>query len=324
MIGKPCIVSLLCCAVALGQSPSTLNPTETLPPTPATPPTLDYEVPPRAHFSKAVFRFWLPPDTQPIRAILLLVPGYNDDGRKNLRDPLWQDFARRNHLALVACFFQGDYADAPSGSGDALQEALADFARQSSQPEVATAPLLLYGASAGGQFNYNYVIWKPARVLAFIVNKGGFYNDQPPDPQAYAVPGLFFLGLKDQPFRIEAITRIWTAGRQHGALWALAPQPESGHEFSLTPGVARIFFQAVLDARLPASTSPPTVQPMLENQGWLGDLTTHEIHPASLESQPTLTAVWLPDESAAQAWKDFVLSGSPAPPATAQPVPATK
>jgi dienelactone hydrolase len=299
----------------------------TVAPSSPAPVTLDYEVSPRANFSKAAFRFWSPgSDTdqaQPIRAVLLLVPGYNDDGRKNLRDLLWQDFARRNHLALVACFFQGDYADAPSGSGDALQEALADLARQSSHPEVATAPLLLYGASAGGQFNYNFVIWKPTRVLAFIVNKGGFYNDQPPDPQAYAVPGLFFLGLKDQPFRIEAITHIWTDGRAKGALWALAPQPESGHEFSRTPVLARIFFQAVLDARLPVSSDPSAIKPMLENQGWLGDLTTHEIRPAASDSLPDRKAAWSPDQHFAEAWKDFVVSGTPVlPAAAAQPVPA--
>jgi len=276
-----------------------------------TPPVLDYEVPARANFTKAAFRFWSPTYDRPIRAIVLLVPGYNDDGRKNLRDPLWQDFARRNRLALVACFLQGEYADAPSGSGDALEEALTVFARQSSHPEIAHAPLLLYGASAGGQFNYNFVIWKPARVMAFIVNKGGFYNDQPPDPQAYAVPGLFFLGLKDQSFRIEAITHIWTEGRQKGALWALASQPDSGHEFSKTPAVARTFFESVLKAHYPDDVPPSgddvsSVKAMQERQGWLGDLSTHAIHTAALELQPDPEAAWLPDEASAVAWQDFV------------------
>jgi uncharacterized protein (TIGR03435 family) len=288
--------------------------------TPA-PIVLDYEVVPRANFTKAAFRFWSPAYDEPTRAVLLLLPGYNDDGRKNLKDPLWQDFARRNRLALVACFFQGDYADAPSGSGDALQEALAGFARQSSHPEVASAPLLLYGASAGGQFNYNFVIWKPARVMAFIVNKGGFYNDQPPDPQAYATPGLFFLGLKDQPFRVEAITKIWTDGRQKGALWALAPQPESGHEFSRTPDLSRIFFQSVLNARM--SGDSIAIRAMEERVGWIGDLSTHEIHPTYPDSLPNLRAAWLPDQTFADAWKEFVVSGVPLAPTAAKPAAAS-
>jgi dienelactone hydrolase len=327
LLATACIILAAPTAYAQTIAPAASSQTDPNPPPIAAPLILDYEVPARANFTKAAFRFWYPAgnsanQAQPIRAVLLLVPGYNDDGRKNLRDPLWQDFARRNRLVLVACFFQGDYADAPSGSGDALQEALAGFARQSSHPEVASVPLLLYGASAGGQFNYNYVIWRPARVVAFIVNKGGFYNDQPPGPQAYAVPGLFFLGLKDQPFRIEAITRIWTDGRAKGALWALAPQPESAHEFSLTPGVARIFFQAVLDVRLPAApipTNPSAMQPMLERQGWIGDLTTHEIHPASQDALPNLQASWLPNETFAAAWKEFVVSGVPLASTSAAP-----
>jgi pimeloyl-ACP methyl ester carboxylesterase len=29
--------------------------------------------------------------------------------------------------------------------------------------------------SAGGQFNYEFAAWKPDRVAAFVVNKGGIY-----------------------------------------------------------------------------------------------------------------------------------------------------
>ncbi len=42
-------------------------------------------------------------------------------------------------------------------------------------PEIAQAPLLLWGMSAGGEFNYEFVAWKPERVAAFVVNKGGIY-----------------------------------------------------------------------------------------------------------------------------------------------------
>ena len=54
----------------------------------ANPLLLDYEVPARAGFTKAAFRFWSPAPDQPIRAILVLVPGSNDDGRRNAKDPL--------------------------------------------------------------------------------------------------------------------------------------------------------------------------------------------------------------------------------------------
>jgi len=292
---------------------------------------LDYKAAPRANFTTAAFRFWSPAYDQPIRGIVVLTPGANGDGRKKLSDPAWRDFARKYRLALVACFMQGpDYYDASGGTGDALLEALTDFARQSSHPEIALAPLLLYGESAGGQFNYDFAIWKPARVIAFVVNKGGFYSDRPPDPQAYAVPGLFFLGEKDEDYRVTAITRVWTEGRRQGALWALAPQPNSGHEFTRTAAVAQVFFEAVLKGRLPdAATALAPMKPIRESQGWLGNLTTHEFHAAARDTRPARDAAWLPDEASAIAWKAFVTSDGPlpraAPPAarTQPPSPST-
>jgi hypothetical protein len=280
-----------------------------------TPLLLDYEIQPRDNFSKAAFRFWSPSYDQPIRGVIVLVPGLNGDGRGKVTDPAWQDLARKYRLALVACFLQGGaYYDAAKGTGDALRDALKDFAQKAARPEIALAPLLLYGESAGGQFNYDFVLWKPDQVMAFVVNKGGYYDHGAATSQIRSIPGLFFLGQKDSDLRIHAITEIWTEGREQGALWALAPQPNSGHEFSKTAPVARIFFDAVLRSRLPeispASGEPPRMNMMQESQGWIGDLNTHEIHDGSTDGKPNYKASWLPDESSAKAWKAFVSGGA--------------
>jgi pimeloyl-ACP methyl ester carboxylesterase len=271
----------------------------------------DYEVTARDNFTKAAFRFWSPPYKQPVRGVIVLVPGLDGDGRGMLNSPAWQTLARKYGLALVACFMQGgNYYNAPGGTGDALLEALKKFADLSGRTEISQVPLLLYGESAGGQFNYDFVLWKPERVMAFVVNKGGYYDQDAPDTHTCATPGLFFLGQKDSDLRINAITTLWTTGRKMGALWALAPQPNSGHEFSRTAPVAQIFFNGVLKNRLPdesqVSDGSPTMQPMQENQGWLGDLTTCEIHDGSNDASPDRTASWFPDHDSADAWKAFV------------------
>ncbi len=272
---------------------------------------LDYEVPPRDNFTKAAFRFWTPAYTQPIRGVIVLVPGLRGDGRNMLSSPTWQALARKYRLALAACFLQGDdYYVAPHGTGDALLEALKQFAEKSGHAEVAQAPLLLYGESAGGQFDYDFVLWKPERVLAFVVNKGGYYDQDQPDTHTCAVPGLFFLGQKDSDLRIKAITAIWSAGRKLGALWALAPQPNSGHEFSKTAPIAQVFFTGVLNHRLPddalGAPDGPAMTAMQESQGWLGDPTTHEIHDGATDSEPNRNDSWFPDQASASAWKTFV------------------
>ena len=274
----------------------------------------DEEIPPRDNFTKAAFRFWSPTYAQPIRGVLILVPGLNGDGRGMLQNPLWQNLARKYRLAIVSSFMRGtDYHNALKGTGAALLEALKKFAGESGHPEIAHAPLVMYGESAGGQYDYSFALMNPEMVIAFVVNKGGVYSHDEPDSRMRGDPGLFFLGQSDTAERIKAITDIWTAGRLRGALWALAPQPDSGHEFSKTAAVAAVFFDAVLAARLPDDNplagDPAPLKPMQETQGWTGDLATHDVHDASTDAQPDRHAAWLPDQASAQAWKAFV-SGS--------------
>jgi hypothetical protein len=299
-------------------------PAPTAPVPPASPPAsspgengaplvLDVEIPPRDNFTKAAFRFWSPPYAQPLRGIIVMVPGLNGDGRAMIGDAAWQALALKYRLALVACYLQGEgYHNALRGTGQALLDALAQFAKQSNRSEVPHVPLLLWGESAGGQFDYNFTLWKPELVMAFVVNKGGYYVHDEPDSRMRAVPGLFYLGQKDSDLRIKAITDIWTNGRERGALWALTPQQNSGHEFSKTAAPARVFFEAVLKARLPddsgLSGDTPLMKPMDESQGWTGDLVTHEIHAVSTGAEPDHHAAWLPDQSSAEAWKAFVSS----------------
>lgn len=290
-------------------TPTTATPSA---PTSGAPLQFDADIPPAGNFSKAAFRFWSPAYTQPVRGVIVLVPGFNGDGRGMLNDGNWRALAQKYRLALVSCFMQGkDYHNAANGTGDALLQAIGQFADKANHPEIKTAPLLLYGESAGGQFDYNFALWQPQRVMVFVVNKGGFYSGAEPDSRMYTVPGLFFLGQSDTQERITAITNIWTEGRARGALWALAPQQHSGHEFSKTAAPSRVFFESVLKLRLPDDTlasgdDPPAMKSLDESHGWLGDLTSHEIHDASADENPDRKAAWLPDQDAAKAWKAFV------------------
>jgi dienelactone hydrolase len=276
----------------------------------------DYNAPPADGYSIADFHFWSPLYAQPLRGLIILTPGNDGDGRGLTNDPAWQALAHKYGLGLVGSFLQGDGYQRPErGTGDAFREALRRFAEQAGHAEISEVPLLLYGMSAGGQWDYNYMLWRPDDVMAFVVNKGGIYNEDEADSRARNAPGLFILGQADESFRIAAITGLWTAGRKAGALWALAPQPGSGHEFSKTAPLACVFFEAVLKARLPDSngladtTGSMPMKPMQENAGWLGNLTTHEIHDDSTDADMDRAAAWLPDQATAQAWKVFVSGG---------------
>ena len=222
---------------------------------------LDAQLPAGSNYAVAAFRFWHPADVKVLHGVLVLVPGSNDDGRAMAQEPFWQAFAQRHQLGLVACCFKDhphenmnieEYARAGAGSGAALLEALARFATDTQHPEVASASLLLWGHSAGGEFNYEFACWKPERVTAFVVNKGGYYFTHLAPTAARNRPSIFFIGGKDEEFRILSIRGIFAINQKAGAAWKLVVNPSEGHEIGQTREQAVRFFDEVL-ARGPAS-----------------------------------------------------------------------
>jgi dienelactone hydrolase len=220
--------------------------------------TRDVAIPPGLNFAVASFRWWHPPGADALAGVIVLVPGSNSDGRAEADDPFWQAFARRHNLALVGCFFQDhphenmnieQYARASDGSGQALLDAVTALAKAAGHPEAATVPLLLWGHSAGGEFNYEFACWQPARVAAFVVNKGGYYYTHLAPAATRAVPGIFFVGGKDEAFRIQSIGGIVAVNRQAGADWKLVVDPNAGHEMGDTRDVAAEFFDGVISRR---------------------------------------------------------------------------
>ena len=153
-------------------------------------------------------------------------------------DAFWQEFATKQKAALVGCRFTDkphdqsfieDYVNVSQGSGQALLDVLATFAARTKHPEIASAPLLMWGMSAGGQFNYEFVAWKPERVAAFIVNKGGIYYSALVSKAARAVPGMLFVGGADLPVAHR---------HHHRAVRRQSPRRRASGRWSSSPGSA--------------------------------------------------------------------------------------
>jgi poly(3-hydroxybutyrate) depolymerase len=281
--------------------------------------TIDVSAKPGHNFDKADFRLWLPNDVEKIRAVAILVPGSNADGRVQVDEPIWREFAIRNKLALVACLFADrphdqdfieEYADVSRGSGEALLDALSELAARSHHPELASAPLLLWGMSAGGQYNYEFVAWKPERVVAFVVNKGGIYYSALVRRAARNVPGILFTGEKDLEFRTNTIAGLFAVNRRAGALWALAEEPGIAHAVGRSRDMAVIFFEDVLSLRLdpslPGAKNETGLKPLDEKSGFIGDLKSKTYQPLGPQGAPNYPTAWLPTERAAQAWQALV------------------
>lgn len=238
-------------------------------------------------------------------------------------DPVWQAFARRRQLALVGCRFTDkpheetfieEYVDVSRGSGQALLNALAALAKRSKHPELAAAPLLLWGMSAGGEFNYELTAWKPERVVAFVVNKGGIYYTALARPEARKVPGIFFTGGRDLESRTATIVGLFALNRRCGALWALAEEPDADHVVGRSRDVALVFFEDLLAIRVAASlrgTGEPALRPVVPGTGFLGDLKAKSFKAAvGGPTELTYPTAWLPAIRSARAWQAIV-TGKP-------------
>ena len=275
---------------------------------------IDDSIPPGANFDKAQFRLWIPQSVQHLRAILVLVPGSNGDGRAMVQDSVWQAFATRNQLAIVACRFtdkpheQGfieDYVNVSHGSGEALLEIINRFAFRTGHAELASAPLLLWGMSAGGQFDYEFAAWKPERVIAFVVNKGGIYYTALTPRATRSVPALLFVGDKDLESRVETITGLFALNRRGGALWALVSEPGAAHVVGRSRDLSIVFFEDVLPMRLSGSGagSLASLASLTESSGFVGDPHTKEIRGMGDGEQPKYPMAWLPSKRTALAWQ---------------------
>ncbi|HEY4275062.1 MAG TPA: hypothetical protein VGM68_06225 [Rhizomicrobium sp.] len=271
------------------------------------PSTLDESAPPGANYDKADFRFWAPDGAGKLEGILVLNPGSNGEGRQMASDPVWRQWAAGHKFAIVATHFTDktpsfveDYADVSKGSGQALLSAIDTFAKRSKHLELSTAPLVLWGMSAGGEVNYEIAAWKPERVAAFIVNKGNFYYTGTASKAMRGVPALLFVGNDDLQYRITAVTGIFSMNRRPGAVWALVQEPNTPHAVGRSDEMSRMFFDDVLPMRLNGGGA---LKPLDASKGWQGDLAKHTVAAvvpgAKMPEEPT---VWLPTERMAKAW----------------------
>lgn len=179
------------------------------------------------------------------KAVLVMVPPCQCDGRGDIEFGDWRRFADKHHLAMVGCFFQDehpgwieDYCNMKYGAGDALIA----FLGKHFNP---IPPLLMWGFSAGGQFNFEFANAHPEMVAGFVVNKGGVYHTCLASPEARKVPAMFFVGLADETFRVNILRGIYALNKRAGAQWDIM-QENVAHSIGISELVSIRFFKEIL------------------------------------------------------------------------------
>jgi pimeloyl-ACP methyl ester carboxylesterase len=248
----------------------------------------DFQVEPSPgdNFLEAGFRFTNPEPGKVPERILVYIPGTDGDARSVVDDPAFLQACRKCHAALVGCYFRGEGLsyDTPSGgSGNALDMALASFAAQTEQPQLAQLPLLLMGFSQGSQFTFNYVCWHPNRVEAFAAIKAGGFALKP-NEESFRVPGLLVAGQYDEPGRIRTTAQAFMGSAGKNAKWAFLFEKGAGHDMTRIGSFALQFLDAVC-----------------ENAGEV--VYRHaDTGEAASSSSSDADVCWFPDEATATTW----------------------
>jgi hypothetical protein len=189
-----------------------------------------------------------------------------------------------------------------------LLAAMAKLALESQHPELATAPFLFDGESAGGCFIYTFTRRFPERVIGFWTQKGQCHDIRE-GGAAQQVPGFLVIGGADLEERCVNLTQLFDNNRPLGALWALAVQPGADHEPLRNHDLLFHWMDTILASRLPAPGEPVTLRPISEGSGWLGDRETGLVAQFHDYAKDKSQASWLPSAQVAAEWSALVSPG---------------
>jgi pimeloyl-ACP methyl ester carboxylesterase len=293
------------------------------------------------------YTIWIPDGVKRLRGVIVHQHGAGTtasiEGSTAAYDLHWQALAKKWDCALLGPSYhvrhdQNDLSpggselwfDPRRGSEKAFLKGLADLARASKHPELEKVPWALWGHSGGGIWADVLSTMHPERVLAMWLRSGSaaqfrthpeFVRLQVPTA-CYSIPIMVNPGVKEKktfPQNPKGLEKgPWWGNlatfheyREHGALIGFAPDPRTGHECGDCRYLAIPYLDACLAQRLPEKWSTDqTPRTMDTNRAWLASLGSDSAVPAAQYRGDLREAVWLPDETSARAWMEYVKTGA--------------
>jgi len=282
----------------------------------------------------ANFTIWIPKDVKRLRCVIVHQHGCGEgsckSGLTGAYDLHWQALARKHEGALLSPAYEQPekadcqlWCDPRNGSAAAFQKSLVDLGAKSGHPELADVPWALWGHSGGGHWAGGMVLLYPERVAAAWLRSGvpllkpdpakpGIKAHTLPDA-ALQVPVLCNLGTKEGvTVKDDRFAGVWPANealfnevRSRGGLVGVAVDPLSSHDCGNQRYFAIPWLDACLSARLPKVAGQPLLD-MPTDCAWLAEPTGFEAVPAAKFAGDPLKAAWLPNESVARAWMEYV------------------
>jgi pimeloyl-ACP methyl ester carboxylesterase len=280
------------------------------------------------------YTIWIPIDVKTLRGVIVHQHGCGEgsckSGLTGAYDLHWQALAKKHDCALLSPSYEQPekadcqmWCDPRNGSSVAFQKCLVDLGAKSGHPELATVPWALWGHSGGGHWAGGMVMLHPDRVAAAWLRSGVPLLKEDPNRKgikayslpdgALKVPVMCNLGTKEGVTeKGKQFAGVWPANeaffnevRRKSGLIGVAVDPLTSHECGNQRYFAIPWLHACLSARLPKNAGDP-LTPMPTNNAWLGPILGGEALSADKFKGELLKAAWLPNETVAKAWMEYV------------------
>lgn len=277
---------------------------------------------------------WLPDGAGPVKG-LFLFSYYGCFGGYS-KDPELRALAKELQCGVVASEERlGDPHDDPSR----ILNALAELANKSGHPEVASAPMFIFGHSNSTHDMAQFGKKIPERIIAWVAMKSAF-GAQFSVKELYKVPGMVISGELDHEYFQDQLATVKKLRREHGALMHIIVEP-AGHHWPerQTYRIMQAFLKTVFYLRVPPDSgmraAPVKLFELEERSGWLGQnlegervrhvegskITWSWDRPVNVRQLLTIapydrypadksTASWLPTEDYARKWQEFCHTGT--------------
>jgi hypothetical protein len=266
------------------------------------------------------FDLWLPEGG--VARGIVVISGHGS-GEGLYKHPALRQLARELHLALFK--FIGNPMQRGFWPRTLLYERLSDFAKKAGHPELAQAPLFLYGHSNGTGFSALFPATEGERVWAWVSMRPGT-SYQVYQPGGAQIPAMVMFGEDDpyfaRPSKEENMAIVEAMRQKHGALWHCVVEPKAGHgPGEKTWPLVLSFLKQSFAARVPAGADP-TQRPVklirLEpaagylGRNWNADAGGYQTLPtapaAAFDGDKSMSS-WLVDSAYAADWQAFQRDG---------------
>lgn len=269
-------------------------------------------------FKKADYRIWLPPQVKTIKGIIFRQHGCGtgaaSTGLDHANDLQWQALAIKHDMALMGSHLEFDeicaqWFDPDGGSERAFLTALKNFAALSKHNEIEKVPWAFWGHSGGAYWCTNMLFKYPDRILV-VVNRSGGIATSTWNEELKKVPVLWAVGQHDivdgSDYLIALTIKSFSVYRSHGALWAIAIDPEADHGNRHGRSIYIPYMDAMISMRLPKDGF--ICRTLDTSNAWLGKWKSKEI--CQLKKDSTYLAdAWFPNQLLAQQWMEFCKTG---------------